>query len=211
MSAPAAPRVLCIAGSGRRHGNSEGLLDALMRGVEVAGGLPVKLVAMEADIGACGACNACSRGGCCIKHDGMEAVYSELDSAEAVIVATPVYFATVPAVLKMLYDRCQPYWVRRFVLGEPPRAYKRPGAALVVGGGGDPFGTGCAIAPTKSVFAVLGVSVDHVLEVVGPDEPTDIAKRPEALSRAEEIGRELVLAVLEARISVDGVDRNQGL
>ena len=42
------PRVLCIAGSPRRGGNSDQLLDALARGVRDAGGEPVRLVAADA-------------------------------------------------------------------------------------------------------------------------------------------------------------------
>ncbi len=126
----------------------------------------------------------------------MDDVYRLLDAADAIVVATPVYFATVPAVLKTLYDRCQPYWARRYVLGEERPARKRPGATLIVGGGGDPFGTSCAITPTQSVFNVLSVSLDEVLEVVGPDSPTDISRRPKDLERAEEIGRTLVARAL---------------
>jgi len=122
----------------------------------------------------------------------MDEIYGLLDSADAIAIAAPVYFATVPAVLKTMYDRCQPYWARRYVLGQPAPARRRPGAVLVVGGGGDPFGTECAVSPTRSVFAVLGVSLDHVLEVVGPDEPHDIERYAEELARARAIGRELV-------------------
>ncbi len=126
----------------------------------------------------------------------MDEVYAQLDAADAIAVATPVFFATVPAVLKIVFDRFQPYWARRHVLGEPAPAHKRPGAILVVGGGGDPFGTGCAFSAVKSAFAVLGVSADITFECVGPDAPGDIVAHPEALKRAEEIGSELVAAVL---------------
>jgi nitrogenase subunit NifH len=85
------------------------------------------------------------------------------------------------------------------VLGQAAPAHKRPGAILVVGGGGDPFGTGCAFSAVKSVFAVLGVSAETTLEVVGPDAPRDIVCRTEALQRAQEIGAELVSAVLAQR------------
>jgi len=187
-----APRVLCIAGSPRRHGNSEQLLDALASGVSDAGGEAVRLRAVDAGINPCRGCNACSKTGTCILSDGMDAVYPELDAADVIVVATPVFFATVPAVLKALFDRCQPYWARRYVLGEPRPAQKRPGAILVVGGGGDPFGTACAVTAVRSVFAVLDVSADEILEVVGPDKPADIATRPEALERARAIGRALV-------------------
>jgi len=185
-------RVLCIAGSPRRHGNSEQLLDALASGVAEAGGDPIRLRAVDAGVTPCRGCNACSKNGACIISDGMDAVYPELDAADVIVVATPVFFATVPATLKALFDRCQPYWARRYVLGEPRPAHKRPGAILVVGGGGDPFGTACAVTATRSVFAVLDVAADEVLEVVGPDKPSEIASRPEALERARAIGRELV-------------------
>jgi multimeric flavodoxin WrbA len=194
-----APRVLCIAGSPRRRGNSDQLLDALARGVTAAGGEPVRLVAADAGVRPCRGCNACSQTGECVQRDGMDAVYAELDAADAIAIGTPVFFATVPAVLKLLYDRCQPYWARRYVLGEPAPAVRRPGALLVVGGGGDPFGTACAITPSKSVANVLGVTLDPVFECIGPDRASDMAQHPDALARAEEIGRDLVSAVLRAR------------
>jgi len=184
-------RVLCIAGSPRRHGNSDRLLEELSAGVEDAGGEALRLVASSAGVAPCRGCNACSSTGRCVIRDGMEDVYRALDSAQAIAVVTPVYFATVPAVLKTLYDRCQPYWARRFVLGEPPAPHKRPGAAIVVGGGGDRFGTGCAVTPTQSVFGVLGVSLDHVLEVVGPDAPGDVLSHTTELQATFEIGRAL--------------------
>ncbi len=188
------PTVLCIAGSPRRHGNSDQLLDALERGVAAAGGEVVRVVAADTGAHPCRGCNACSQTGECVVRDGMDAVYAALDSADAIAIATPVYFATVPAILKILYDRCQPYWSRRYVLGEPPPERKRPGALLVVGGGGDPFGTSCAVTPSRSVTNVLGVSLDEVFECVGPDAASDMGHRPECLERAEEIGRALVAA-----------------
>ncbi len=188
------PHVLCIAGSPRRHGNSDRLLDALAQGVTESGGEPIRLVVSEAGISPCRGCHRCSSDGRCVVHDGMDDVYRLLDSVDAIAVANPVFFATVPSVLKTMYDRCQPYWARRYVLGQVPQRRKRPGAALVVGGGGDPFGTSCAVTPTNSVFGVLGVSLDHVLEVVGPDAPKDIERYPTELERAMSIGRELVNA-----------------
>jgi multimeric flavodoxin WrbA len=193
------PVVLCIAGSPRRHGNSERLLDALMQGVEEAGGKAVRLVAKDAGVSPCLGCNACSKSGRCIQRDGMDEVYALVDAADAVAVATPVFFATVPGVLKVLLDRFQPYWARRYVLGEPRPERKRPGAVLIVGGGGDPFGTTCALNPIRSVFAVLSVAVDHVVECVGPDKPGDIVQAPEALIEARQAGSALVREVRERR------------
>ena len=191
------PRVLCIAGSPRHHGNSEQLLDALMGGVEAAEGTATKLFVRDADINVCRGCNACSKDGRCIQRDGMDAVYASLDEADAIAVASPVFFGTVPATLKTLLDRCQPYWARRYVLREPAPQARRPGAILIVGGGGDPFGAGCAVTPIRSVFAVLSVTApdERILQVLGPDRPGEIACEPEALARAARMGAELVEAV----------------
>lgn len=186
-----APRVLCIAGSPRRGGNSDALLDALETGVREAGGVPVRLVASQAGIAPCRGCNACSRTGVCVIRDGMDTARELIDAAHALAIATPVYFATVPAVLKVIYDRCQPYWARRYVLGEPAPEVYRPGALLLVGGGGDPFGTACAVTPTRSVLNVLGVSLDEVVEVVGADSPGDVARFDEELEHARALGRRM--------------------
>jgi multimeric flavodoxin WrbA len=182
-------RLLGIAGSPRRGGNSDELLDACLAAARDAGAETDLLVVAEAGIAPCRGCNACSKDGRCIVEDGMQAVYPRLDAADAIVVASPVYFATVPAVLKALYDRCQPYWARRYVLRLPRRA-RRPGGLLLVGGGGDPYGHGCATTTTRSVFAVL--ETDLVVEAFADaDRPHDVECSPEALRSAGDAGRKL--------------------
>ena len=192
----ATPLVLGIAGSPRRHGNSEQLLDACLAGVEAAGGESRKLVVAGMGIEPCRGCNACSLTGECVIRDRMREVYPQLDQASAIVVSTPVFFATVPAVLKALYDRCQPYWARRYVLNEPAPPKRRPGGILVVGGGGDPYGWECADATTKSVFAVLDVRKMFEVVVEGVDSPSDLGRHPDALGKAREAGQGIVGAAL---------------
>jgi len=125
----------------------------------------------------------------------MQEFYPRIDAADAVVIASPVYFAGVPSTLKAFYDRCQPYWVRRYLLKAAPRLPRRPGALLLVRGGGDPFGSACAVTSTRSVFAVLETELTSIMDIEGPDGPGEISARPEALQEAEEIGRRLVDAV----------------
>lgn len=185
------PTVLLIGGSPRRRGNSEHLLDACRNGVEAEGGQVVRLLVAEAGIEPCRGCNACSKTGECVLTDPMCEVYPVLDAADAIVISTPVFFATVPAVLKALYDRCQPYWARRHVLHRE-RPPQRPGALILVRGGGDPFGGEAAITPTRSVFGVLGVDCLDVLDIEGPDDRDDVLQTSDSLKQAEEIGRRMV-------------------
>lgn len=188
-----APRILCVAGSPRRHGNSEQLLDAAVGGIEAVGGVADRLVVVDAGIAPCRGCNACTKTGVCRVDDGMQAVFPRIDQADAIIVASPVFFATVPAVLKALYDRCQPYWARTHRLGyaRPPR---RPGGLLLARGGGDPFGFDAAVTTTRSVFAVLQLDLLAQVYVEGVDTPNDVQKHPVSLGEARDLGAAMVAA-----------------
>ena len=182
------PRVLGIAGSPRRHGNSERLLLSALDGAREAGADTEVLVAADATLRPCQGCNACSLTGECVQHDGGTAFYGALDKADAVIVSSPVFFATVPATLKVLIDRLQPYWARTYVLGQqrPPR---RPGGILIARSGGDPYGYAAAEATIRSALAVLDVDVLGQVVTEGVDRPADLDARPDALDEARTLGR----------------------
>lgn len=194
------PRVLAIAGSPRRGGNSDDLLAACAEAARAAGANVDLLVVSEAGIGPCTGCNRCFGDGRCVVRDGMQDVYPRIDAADAIVVSTPVFFATVPAVLKALYDRCQPYWARRYVLKQPV-VRRRPAGLLVVGGGGDPYGKHCAIAPTRSVFAVLGLDYLHELQVKA-DARGDALAQADSMAGARDVGAALARGAAERAAGV---------
>ncbi|MDI6900967.1 MAG: flavodoxin family protein [Anaerosomatales bacterium] len=202
------PLILGIAGSPRRHGNSEQLLDAALAGAGQAGARVSKLVAATHDIRPCQGCNACSLTGECVLRDEMHALYSAIDEADGIIVGSPVFFATVPAVLKIVYDRMQPYWARTHVLKEPPPR-RRPGGYVVVRSGGDPYGFVAAQYTTKSVFAVLGLDYIGEVKVAGVDSPSDIGRlHPEGFDLAAELGRNVAFQAAER--TADGRSSDEG-
>jgi len=131
--------------------------------------------------------------------DRMREIYPRIDAADAIVISSPVYFATVPAVLKALYDRCQPYWARQHVLNQPAPA-RRPGALLLVRVAGDPYGFEAAVLTTKSIYAVLGIDLIDTIEVEGVDSPSDLGRHPDSIARAEELGADLVGHVLKYRL-----------
>lgn len=192
------PFVLGIAGSPRRGGNSDTLLAAALDGAAEAGVATDTLAAAGLGLAPCRGCNTCSRTGECILSDPWRDVFERIDRADALIVASPVYFATVPAVLKVLYDRMQPYWARTHVLGHP-RPARRPGAILLARSGGDPYGFDAAEATTRSVLAVLGIDVLDVLRVAGLDAAGDVAHHPEALTGARLLGSAVALEAIRRR------------
>lgn len=185
-----APVVLGIAGSPRRHGNSDRLLEAALAGAREAGAEVRTLVAADAALAHCLGCNACALTGECIQHDGGPAVYASIDAADAIIVASPVYFASVPGVLKVLIDRMQPYWARTFVLKRPRRA-RRPGGILLARGGGDPYGFEHAEATIRSVLAVLDVDILGVVRAADVDAARDLEAHASLLAGARALGGDI--------------------
>jgi hypothetical protein len=71
-----------------------------------------------AGIAPCRSCGACAKTGQCPYGDAAGEFHQALLAAEAVILASPVYFYSLPAQVKAVVDRAQAYWQRRFVLGD---------------------------------------------------------------------------------------------
>lgn len=98
----------------------------------------------------------------CVIDDDMDEVRKHLDAADELIVVCPVYFASVPAQMKALLDRLQPYYFTDL------RTYpKRPAVIHVVGAGGDPHGFEPLIGTVRSALSVAGFTVELVLDWVG--------------------------------------------
>lgn len=98
----------------------------------------------------------------CVIDDDMAEVRKHLDAADELIVVAPVYFASVPAQLKALLDRLQPYFWTNL------RTYpKRSAVVHVVGEGGDPHGFEPMIGTLRSALSVAGFRIETVLDWVG--------------------------------------------
>ncbi|HRU04500.1 MAG TPA: flavodoxin family protein [Candidatus Brocadiia bacterium] len=128
--------IVAFNGSPRRGGNTELLLQAALRGAGQAGATAQVFRLNDLSIRPCQNCGACEKTGrCVLPEDGMKAIYEALDQADFFVAATPIYFATISAQMKLMMDRCQPLWARKYLLKQPhPRAASRKGLALGVGG-----------------------------------------------------------------------------
>ncbi len=106
-------KVLGIYGSPRRDGNSELLLDRCLEGAQKKGAQVKSLHAAALKVGSCQACGGCDSTGQCVFSDDMDEVYPLLEEAQAIVLATPVFFYSPPAQVKALIDRSQAMWAKR--------------------------------------------------------------------------------------------------
>jgi multimeric flavodoxin WrbA len=188
-------RVLGISGSPRRGGNTDLLLAEVMRGA-VSKGAEVKTIVLnDLKITPCQHCDACIEAGRCRIDDDMQQVYRELEQADRVVLASPIQFMGPSAQLKLMIDRCQALWARKYVLKRPPLKDRRERKGLFVAAGAlkkaDLFLP--AVTIVKAMFTVTDISYAGELLFPGIDEKGAIAGHPEALSQAFRAGEKLVL------------------
>ena len=126
--------VLGLQGSPRK-GNTCFLLSEFMCAAEKLGAAVVAVDVQEKNILPCTECRVCETCGFCPIDDDMTAeVYMLLREADVVVMASPVFFYSVPAQLKALIDRSQVLWARRYRLGlEDPGRRWRKGFLLSLG------------------------------------------------------------------------------
>ncbi len=185
-------KVLGIAGSPRRGGNTDLLLDEVLRGAASTGARTRVIYLGKLKIAPCQHCDACLSTGTCAINDDMAQVYGELEEADRVVIASPVQFMGVTAQMKAMIDRCQMFWARKYVLRVSPLPPKpRKGMFVAVGGLKLKSMFDGARATVKSLFLVLDIEYAGELLFPGIDEKGAIAKQPEVLKQAYEAGRKL--------------------
>ena len=98
--------ILILAGSPHPEGNSGSLAAALAEGVQQAGGTVEIIQLARQKISFCLGCDYCrSHGDMCIQQDDMAAILTRVEAADAIVLATPLYFLNFSAQLKVCIDR----------------------------------------------------------------------------------------------------------
>jgi len=202
MSAPKLPettsssklKVLGIAGSPRRDGNTDHLLKQVMAGAYSQGAETKTVILSELNIAPCRHCDGCLKTGKCVIDDDMQWVHSDLREVDRVVLASPIFFMGVTAQTKAMIDRCQALWVIKYVLKltvalNPGK--ERRGVFVSVGGTRLTNLFQPAMTTVKSWFTTLDISYTGELVFSGIDEKETILLHPTALKDAFALGQKL--------------------
>jgi len=188
-------KVIGIAGSPRRGGNTDLLLAEVLRGAASSGAEVKTIVLNDLTITPCQHCDACLEKGKCRIEDDMQMVYRELEAADRIVLASPLHFMTVTAQAKAMIDRCQSLWARKYVLKQPPLGSepgKKKGLFISVGGRRVANLFEPVLATVRALFNTLDITYAGGLLFPGVDEKGAIAKNPDALRQAFLAGQKLV-------------------
>lgn len=81
------------------------MLRYAVRAAEQAGYTVTKINLYQKKLAFCNGCRACLASGTCVQKDDIQEMIALLRECRIVILAAPVYWANVPAVVKNLFDR----------------------------------------------------------------------------------------------------------
>ena len=98
-------KILILKGSPREKGNSSVLAERAADGARESGAEVESISLHGLDIRPCDACDQCRDTNMCVIQDDMNKLYPKLASADAILLASPVYWFTYSAQLKLCIDR----------------------------------------------------------------------------------------------------------
>ena len=189
------PYLLGIAGSPRRDGNTDLLLQQAVRGAATKGARAEIATLSELNISPCRHCDRCLTEGRCVIEDDMQWLSGELRKSDFVILTSPIFFLGVTAQTKAMIDRCQALWVIKYIFKLPVALNlngKRKGLFISVGATTSANLFQPAVATVKSWFATLDIVYAGDLLISGIDKKGDVANHPTALREAFLAGKRLI-------------------
>ena len=180
-----AKRVTAFVGSPRVGGNTDVLVDEVLRGARAAGAETEKVHLGRLEIGPCLACDACLTTGRCVQSDDMGALLEEMERSDVWVLGTPVYWWGATAQFKVFLDR----WYAPWHGAETKRVFEDKRIVLVVAmGDTDRTTADPVLAMFERSLAFLGLDRVATVLGVGVDARGEAAERSELINEAQAAG-----------------------
>ena len=183
--------VLGISGSPRIGGNTELILDKALEGAKTKGAKVEKVILNKLKMCPCQECEKVKDDGTCKIEDDFQSLYAKINAADAIILASPIFFGSLSAQTKIMIDRFQCEWRYKYVLKGKTALKKKEGAFISVEGSKrqDFFDNGKAIV--KNFFATADINYKADLFCPSIEDKKDILKHSDFLKKALELGKNL--------------------
>lgn len=169
-------KTLLLRANPRKCGVTEKLANLFAGGMRSVGADLRDVDLCAAKIEMCRGCFACSATGECPLDDDMRAILAALDGADALVLASPVYFYSMSAQLKVFFDRCFPFvggYSTNPADGSPSSQmrFKVPRKKLVTIGAAS--GTSASFEALSSTYRLLAraMGFEYVADICRAESP----------------------------------------
>lgn len=192
-------RILAVYGSPRRKGNTSTLLRSAVEGARAEGAKVTEMVLRDLTMSPCLEIYACKKDGRCIIRDDFQLFIDQIIASQGIMIASPIFFYTVSAHTKILIDRCQSLWVKKYWIDQTPYGKwepKRKGLFISAGATGGKKMFDGALLTIRFFFDVLDTELWRSLLYRRLDAEGDVLKHPEYLEEANKAGRDLASVLM---------------
>jgi multimeric flavodoxin WrbA len=196
-------RVVGIVGSYRKGHIIDSAVSAVLEGAEEGGAQTKKIYLVDRHIEFCTNCRTCTQEentdrGKCVHDDDMEEMLKEIETADGVVLGSPINFSTVTAVMKRFVERlvALAYWP--WGQKVPKLRTKKPNkTAVIVTSSACPAFIGRILMPNalsimKTAARAMGARVVKKLYVGLIAIEKDQKLYDRALRKARKAGKKLV-------------------
>ncbi|MDO9464951.1 MAG: flavodoxin family protein [bacterium] len=184
-------KVLGINGSPRRGGNTDILLDNVLKGAQNKGAEVEKIVLNDLEFSPCQECENMPNDGFCIIEDNMQTIYRKVEEADVIILASPIFFGSLSAQTKMMIDRFQCVWRAKYIFKKQVFGKRKIGVFISVEGSKRKDFFDNARSIVKNFFVTINADYKEDLFCFGIGEKGAILKHPELLKKAFRLGEKL--------------------
>ena len=191
-------KIIAIYGSPRRKGNTATLLKKAVDGARDAGADVEEIVLRDLKLSPCLEIYGCLKAGDCAINDDFQKVRDKILDAQGLMLASPVFFYTVSSHTKILLDRFQSLWVKKYWVDKTPSEKQnntRKGLFISAGATrGKKLFDGMLLT-IKYFFDVLDMELWKSLLYRQLDYQDDVLKHPEYLEEAYNAGKEFTQVI----------------
>ncbi len=179
-------------GSARKNGNTEILLQQIIKGIASKSGEITLFRLAELDIHPCIGCGSCEKTGNCVFQDDMNAIYQSIIEADRIVIGSPIYFYHLTAQTKCFIDRCQTLWSRKYVLNKQisTNADRQGVLVSIAATTGEKIFAGASLT-ARYAFDAMGCTFTEELLIRGMDNKGAMAANSEALQKAFLLGQKI--------------------
>jgi multimeric flavodoxin WrbA len=192
------PDIVAIYGSPRRRGNTSILLKKAVEGAKDSGARVNEIVLRDLKISPCLEIYGCKNAGECRLKDDFQMARDQILASRGLMIASPVFFYTVSAHTKILMDRFQSLWVKKYWVDKHSKQHRkavRKGLLISVGAtNGKKLFDGMLLS-MRYFFDVIDMELWKALLYRGLDFEGDVLKFPEYLAEANAAGRQLAKGI----------------
>ncbi|BAW28938.1 Multimeric flavodoxin WrbA [Methanosarcina thermophila] len=184
MNGGSSIKVLGLVGSPNINGNTAKLVNAILEGAAENGAEKVIYNLGSLNIKGCDACCKCQESGCCPIDDDMQEIYQQIQTADMIVLGSPVYMWQMTAQTKLLIDRMTAFLKPNF----SSRLDNKKLILVFSQGSPDRDAFKPYFKYTAGLLYYLGFDVLDTVIAAGTDK-LEVSFRPRLLEKARALGK----------------------